>query len=229
MTQLERGGLSEHLPPPEFWLIDPKKDKFPTPVDDRGLVDIHRLIQEVKLTVDPEFNWPTYSGIHHFYWPEESYQYDKTTLVNPQAFRDIAVHKGRIPRVFENWLHIVTLPPKQPSPEVMHYRMEAWRTAINLFYNAQQTIWWRRRAKNRAQLLEQNPHIVDGEDIIGAEFIDEVLVTHFDGLDKHLERHWRLPTEFQIIRESEPVEAIAAKLGKLIVPRAIPLIRAVTG
>jgi hypothetical protein len=225
MADLPYGLGAETLPPFDARLIDPSKERIDTPVDDRGLIDVDQLIQAVQETVDPEYLWPHSLSIHHFYWPEASYPYDKSVdaVSNPAIFRDLPRNKGLVPRVFENWLHQVTLPPPTPNPEVMSYRVEAWRVAKSLYLNARDTVRWEKRARRRAEYVQQNPGVLkeefDGEDIIGEEAIQDILDHYFRGAEHNVARLERIPPEFRLFDPSKPIQALATELGQLVVPK----------
>jgi hypothetical protein len=70
MNRSETMHASESLPPPDAWLIDPRQEKIETPLDERNLIDIPKLIGAIKLTVDPSYQWGGELDVHHFYWPE---------------------------------------------------------------------------------------------------------------------------------------------------------------
>jgi hypothetical protein len=217
----------ESLPPLDARLIDPRHDKIETPVDERGLIDVPELIRSVQETIDPDYYWPDSLSIHHFYWPEADYPFDKTvhTRSNPAVFRNLALHKGLLPRAFENWLHIVTLPPPIPSPEVMQYRVEAWEVAKSLFGSVQKAVQWERMARRRALYVQQNPDVLqedfNGVDIIGEEIIQEVLDRHFRGAQHQVERLERIPPEFRLFNPSQSRQVLATQLGQLVVPRQL--------
>lgn len=130
---------SPYYPPRDAWLIAPcnRLEKLPTPIDERGLVLIPDLIAAVDELVDPSFTWPLTNpppDIHHAYWEAAWYpKVSRASIINPRYFRELPVHKVRVPRMFHNWLHLVTIPPKRPSIEVMAYRVEAFRVARQLF------------------------------------------------------------------------------------------------
>lgn len=212
------------LPPQEY--RKPLTEKIPTPTDDRGLIDISELIRVVKATIEPEYEWPSYASNHHFYWPGNAYPHDFTGLVNPAYFRNLSIHKGNIPRVFENWLHEITIPPAVPSEEVMHYRVQAWDVALNLFKSARQVVRWERLIRQREEYVLDNPTIItrteQGEDI-GAEINAKIIARHFKGLDMHLARLERVPSEFRLCDANITPQQLATRLGEIVVPRAMPL------
>lgn len=128
--------LSPWLPPPDAQLYDPDKSGcIETPVDERGLVDLDRLVTLVKQTVRPEFSWSSsFNDIHHLQWFASNYPASEVTdgLVDMNEFRELVNRKAFIPRVFHNWIHHVTLPPPVPSIEVMKYSIDAQRVAMSL-------------------------------------------------------------------------------------------------
>src|SRR4051812_35241310 len=60
-------------PDPDAWLINPFQDKIDTPTDDRGLVRYDALIQDIKDTLDPDYEWPNEVSLDHMYYEEEWY------------------------------------------------------------------------------------------------------------------------------------------------------------
>ncbi len=225
----------ETLPPPDARLVNPNAADFepiPTPVDERGIIKINTLVDQVKATVDPNYAWPKHTSVHHFYWPEAWYKmpYDAPTD-NPVVFRNLPINKGLVPRVFENWLHQVTAPPVLPEREVRVYTVEAWLVARDLFRMARKTVQWQRLAERRRQLIAQNPDIVmhgfNGSDEIGEEIMHEIFDKNFRGVSWHLERNAQLPEAFRLLPSSEEPATIAQALGKIVVPRSLKLINRV--
>jgi len=226
-------NVQTELPPLDVQLIDPRKDKIDTPIDDRGLIDVTALVREVKATIDPSYEWPTRVGVHHFYWPESSYlgaQGEKPEY-HPATFRDLPINKGLVPRVFENWLHKITNPAALPDEEVMYYYTEAWFVAKRLFESARNVVQWERKARRRVVHLMEDPSILpsdfNGEDIVGNEIILETLSKHFRGVDMQLERLHEIPQEFRLLEPHNFSVANASTLGKLVVPRSLRLVKAV--
>jgi hypothetical protein len=235
---MNQGGYPhETLPPPDARLVDPYRASFepiPTPIDDRGIVDIEGLIKAVKSTVDTSYEWPLEMlGTHHFLWPGSWYPNIQgvPSGENPAFYRELSIHKGYMPKVFENWLHIVTTPPPVVDKEIMKYRSEAWIVARDLFKEARQTVQAQRLAKRRRQMVASNPGILkpefNGEDVIGEEIMQETLLEHFVAVEFHKERHAKIPKEFHFVDlEAEP-SFIAKQLGKLVLPERRTLVRAV--
>lgn len=226
----------ETLPPFDARLLNPDKfpdDRIPTPVDHRGLIQIDRLIQDVKNTIDPNYRWPIGLSVHHFYWPAAWYPYDKNVpgSDNPATFRNLPMHKGLVIRTFENWLHKVTLPPPIPEPEVMEYQVEAWMVARDLFRMARKTVIWEKRAERRRKLIARNPGIIregfNGVDIIGEEIMHEVLDKNFRGFEKQLLKQEQIPEEFRIIDIGGTPRAVATDLGKLMTKTSLHLVQSI--
>lgn len=212
------------LPPPEVRLIDPSNDqslRIVTPLDSRDLIDISQLITDVKATIDPDYQWPSEASVHHFYWPDSLYPSKPGRAGNnPALFKNLPIHKGLVPRVFENWLHKVTLPPPIPEPEVRQYRVEAWTVAKDLFKMARKTVQWEKMARRRRELIARNPHIIkdgfDGSDLIGEEVMHEIMERNFRGFERQLNRQDRIPVEHRLIELGNTPARVATDLGKLV-------------
>lgn len=134
---------SPNIPPPDVWRFIPGKDEpISTPLDERGLVNVDALIATVNETVDPDYMWQPHqaTNIHHLYWEQNRYPNTPDKEVNPEEFRSSSINQIVIPRVFHNWLHIVTRPPDVPSEEVMGYRIEAYRVVKKLLKSARQSV-----------------------------------------------------------------------------------------
>ena len=111
-----------------------------SPLDERGLVDLNKLIDVVKLTVDTEYEWTSSrNDTHHLQWYSALYTTDDA-VVDRQAFRDLISRKTIVPRTFHNWVHHITEPPAMPSDEVMQYAIDAERVAISLARTASRAI-----------------------------------------------------------------------------------------
>lgn len=195
-----------HWPPLEVLLHDPKKDGLiPTPVDERGLVNPKELIKTVKATATPDYTWTSlFNDIHHLQWPASHYAYDVEADPNPREFRELAVNKIYVPRVFHNWTHRITEPPPAPEEEVMRYHIEAQRVALSLF-----------RAIKAGKNLTRQKGISD-------ELLERGLVRHFDDFTTNLAAARSLPPEFQLIdltdyepQGYEDMYALGAQLGRL--------------
>lgn len=213
--------IQETLPPPEAWLINPYKDKFETPVDDRGFVDVDTLVQAVKDTVHSEYEWPRKRSIHHLYWHEDWYRHPELGG-DGRLFRELPVNKVLIPRVFHSWLHLVTIPPDVPDPYLMRRRIESWAVAKDLFESSRLLVQWNRRAERRMSFVRDNPDILpkrfNGADIIGSTVLAGMIGRHEGGMEMHLERLLGIPEEDRFVVADAPPEEIANELGKIVVP-----------
>ncbi len=216
------------LPPREFWRLP--DGPIETPVDERGIVDIEQLVEQVKSTVDPEYIWQQADSTHHFYWPASRYSYDDKWNSDKRTystgrFRDLPIHKGDLPREFENWLHLITLPPDMPDREVIQYRMEAWRVAVNLFSSARRVVLWEKRAEKRSKYIERHPEVItfQEEDEFAREYIAEILDKHFRGVERHMSELRRVPPEFRLIEPCDSPKELATNLGKFVAQRSLKL------
>jgi len=210
------------LPPEDAWLIDPEETRLATPVDNRGIVIPQELIETVQSTIAPDYVWPRHLSVHHLYYEGNLY---KGSIQH--SFRELPVNKALLPRVFENWLHKVMIRPQVPQEEVMLYRIESWYVAKNLFRSVQKMAAWERRARRRELLLSNYegilPAAYNQEDVIGQEYFDDIIETHFRGIEQNLERLKLLPAEMRLIDPNASDDDLKKGLGKLVVPRALQL------
>ncbi len=214
------------LPPQQYQL--PPTELLPTPTDERGLILIPELLESVKSTVDPEYQWPLSrrnESTHHFYWPEAAYPYYPDRF-SPGTFRNLSIHKAELPRAFENWLHIVTESPPLPSEEVMQYRVEAWQVATNLFKSVRRVIQWEKRARRRASYISENPQVLGDQpevDEFGEQYMAEIIDRHFVGVERHMSALEHIPPGFRLIEPADSPQELANRLGPLVVPRSLRL------
>lgn len=201
-----------HLPPPEMVAIDLEKDyRIKTPLDERGLVDVPKLLFEIGKTVDPSYDWRSqFNDVHHLQWPNRWYDDENkessNALVNPNEFRSLAIGKWVLPRVLHNWIHKVTEPPIIPSLDTMHYRIEAQRVTTSLFLTARTSKQiWRSRFLTEKQIQDR-------------------LTLRFDSFSAQLEEAKSIPAGFQLVdlpeRSPQSIDDmfdIGAKLGKYAV------------
>lgn len=194
------------MPPHELRLHNPKRDGLlPTPVDERGIVDVKKLITNVKATIEPEYRWKSLTNdVHHLQWPSNRYADAPDADLDPQEFRNLAVSKLIVPRVFHNWTHHITEPPPVPSDEMMHYRIEAQRVAIELF----QTI-------RSSRFDSRDKSLTDEE-------LEQRLIRHFETFSTKLElARLAIPSEFQLIdftdyqpKDYHDMYKISSKIGR---------------
>lgn len=203
------------------------KYRVETPTDERGLVDIPRTLEIVQSMIKPGYILSNEDSTHHFYWWANLYQQSRDERrVNPSFFRELPIHKGELPREFENLLHQVTMPVAPPKAEVMQYRVESWLVARSLFDSATKIIEWRRRAEDRINSGE-DPNIVRPEgDIYAKEWMAETIDRHFDGVEQHMKDMARVPPEFRLIEPCNNPTELAQALGTLVIPRSLRIAQA---
>lgn len=222
----------ETLLPPDARLAHPQNDdeRVRPMYDDRGLLDIEKLVTDVRTTIDPTYEWPNELNVHHFYWPESEYGHNQndTMYGNAAVFRNLPIHKGLLPKAFHAWLHIISDPPESPDPDIMTYRNEAWMVARDLFAMARETVASKKQARRRRVYVSNNPHILkeefNGVDVIGEAIMQEVLERNFRGFQKQLQRQEAIPKPYRIIELDGPPETIATQLGRLVVPKSLYLV-----
>lgn len=217
------------LPPQEFRLLPPG-ERIETPVDDRGIVDVGKLIDAVKSTIEPGYEWRGPDSTHHFEWPAFRFSYDDVWVSDGKVysagrFRDLPIHKGELPREFENYTHEITHWPLVPSREVMQYRIEAWRVAASLFKSARRVVLWEKRAKKRASYVERNPEVLsyDEGDIFAAEYMEDIIDKHFRGVERHMSELERVPPEFRLVEPADSPRELATQLGRFVGKRSLKL------
>lgn len=215
-----------NLPPRDYWLIDPN-EKIEVATDPFGLVDIDKLVESVKQTVDESYTWRSDLDVHHFQWPAAWYPAIQGVRAadNPAYFRNLGIFKGLMPLDFHAMIHRFSEPLPPPEPEVIHYKVEAWNIAKSLFIRMRKTINAERMAKRRLIYTAQNPHILNsdfgGEDLITQEWMQDVLEKHFRGIAKHMADLESLPVEFRLVEPELPLNKLAKRLGEIVVPKAI--------
>lgn len=212
------------LPPPNVRLIKPG-EMIETPIDKHGLIIIPQLLSAVRATIHPDFDWldtPLNPSVHHVYHPENDYSRELIDGTFSEAkFRNLPPNKVRVPRVFENWLHEITIPAPKPSQKVMRYEVEAWNVAKDLFRVAREAIKSERQARDRREDVAARPHILkpeyEGQDINGEEFFQKVFDKIYWSLEEHSRRLNRIPPEFRLIHIGEEPEKFAPRLGRLVI------------
>lgn len=216
------------MPPVEVRLVDPVNNRddnrVPTKLDDFGRVDIVATLEVVRSTIDPTYGFPLKTTDHHIQWPESWYPFisDPDAPVNPFRFRDIAPNIVMMSRQLENWLHVVTLPPPIPDEEVMTHSVDAWCVGLQLYEAASEVIWWEKRRRNRRQRVEKDPSFLPpefkGQDIIGEAILAEILHTHHEGFQKHLDAFEKVPEDYWLVDPNKPLHVIARELGQIVKP-----------
>lgn len=200
------------LPPKEVRLWDIETHgTIETPLDELGMVDLDQLVEVGKQHVDSNFQWESpFNDVHHLQWYAALYPPDDDPLGHD--FRELARRRALMPRIFHNWLHILTSVPPKPSPEVMKNAINAEKAARDLARTAQ-----------KAVKLTRMKGIPDDKLAIRLD-------QEYENYTIYIENARLVPPEFQLL-ELEKVEArnvdemLAAnkRLGKLALHR--PLMR----
>ncbi len=143
-----------------------------TPVDDRGIVEVDRLLLTVKgrMRSDELYLPGEGTDVHHFYYPEARY---KTNL--EFEFRELPPNKGRLPRGFHQRLHEATSPPLMPEYEVMKSFCESWDIAESLLRAARQI---KRHERKANKVVDYAFRRLD-KGTIEEEVVEDVLERHF--------------------------------------------------
>jgi hypothetical protein len=121
-----RRAASSELPPSLPPVESRKKDFIKpqqiieTPLTPTGLVDTKKLVKLVRGTLHTAHKWPSVADDeHHLLWPNKWYPDMPEASVNPHVFRNEPYNKIDVPKAFHVWLHMVTIPPANPTLEVM--------------------------------------------------------------------------------------------------------------
>ncbi|OGL32849.1 hypothetical protein A3F64_01010 [Candidatus Saccharibacteria bacterium RIFCSPHIGHO2_12_FULL_42_8] len=143
-----------------------------TPVDDRGIVEIDRLLLTVKnrMVFDELFLPGEGTDVHHFYYPKARYRTDLEF-----EFRELPPNKGRLPRGFHKKLHESTSPPLMPDAEVMKSFCESWDIAESLLRAARQI---KRHERKSNKVVGYAFKRLDKGNI-EEEVVEDVLERHF--------------------------------------------------
>jgi hypothetical protein len=218
------------LPAEKYWVIDlmdPKK-RLPTPVDDRGLIKIDDLIRTVKATIDADYEWPAEKSMDHFYYEEEWYRKLGGMAV---TFRELSVHKGIVPRQFENVKHQIILPPAPPSLEVMHERIRSWTLAKNLFSKMQAVEDWRQIERRRNQGVLTGTSAArprsEAQQRTQHAMMQEIMRHHFRGVDMNLEQLEDISPAYRLVEPDDAHDIIVDRLCRLVGAEALYLVDAI--
>lgn len=191
------------------------QNRFPTPVDERGLVDVDLLIEMVKSTVHPNYRWPGYSDRHHTLWPAYRYGIVQTFVpeLDAVAFRNLAINKIWVPRVFHNWTHIVTQEPEVPPEEIMQESIEEWAIVRDFFISVKETtkimrIYERERVRRAEAGM---PLTASQEEMIADDLRRRLggVVLHFKGLEGLNLNRWPISMNMS-------VHTAAGQVGDLV-------------
>lgn len=220
------------LPPYDAWQIDPWKDRFETPTDDRGLVDVDQLFVIVKSAVPADYQWRPELSLDHIYYDEALY---KSSDAPPSAasFCELSVNKMIVLREFENVKHIIMLRPRMPSEEVMRLRVESWIVARSLFKSIRNLELLERRRQLREDQIERDNSILppefDGEDEIGQEYMRTAYERHSRGFEINLGRLEGLPQEFRLVEPEGERRELGERLCRVVGAEALHMVHKVMG
>lgn len=207
--------MRDRLPPPDMRLYNPGKEGLlDTPLDERGLVDLNRLVALGKSTVDAAFGWQSRENdVHHLQWVGRYYDIaDAFVEADTHVFRNLVNRKAYVPRLFHNWVHYITAPPPVPSDEVMSYSIDAQRVAMSLA-----------RTAGLATKLTRNVRMSEAR-------LRERLDQEFENYNLYIENAREVPREFSLVAidelEAQTVDDMLLankRLGKLALDR-IPVV-----
>jgi hypothetical protein len=124
---------------------------FDTPVDEFGIPDGHRLLALVAQTMDPSYQWPPGTNVHHLVYPRLSY-----TDELEHQFRERPSLKFSQPIQSHNLAHTMTRPPSKPSREVMHWGIMEERQVRILARQGQLAIRFAEWRDVLCQAIERN-------------------------------------------------------------------------
>lgn len=227
------------LPPRNTWIKNPEIHKIRTPTDERGLIDVPQLIEDVKGTVSANYEWDSRSDCHHLYWPGSKYPFsaENDGLTKPPAFRELPIHKTMLSREFHNWLHRITLPPDMPSKNVMEeVTEEFWEENGDMFYDARdalflQHIYLQQRTKRLGNIAANitEPGRQKYEEITSQnlEEIEQQRLIRLLNVQQRLGELAIIPNQFELNVDEEDDRAVEVKtlqLGKIVAPDALNLI-----
>jgi hypothetical protein len=196
-----RGGIAEN--------------KIETPVDEWGLVDVDELVRRVKATMLPGYTWGGGSDRHHIGWPHAGYTAaDASEADNiANSFRDLPMNKIWIPRIFHNWIHVVTSPPPMPSREVMSAYIDEWLVVRGFFNSVRDTMttmrYYERIRLERAK--EGNAFTTEQE-----RLLKEDLLRRFGGITLHAKLLEDMPLERWPISHDMLVLTAAGQVGDIV-------------
>lgn len=210
----EDGLLPAEFIKPEFQTPELiAKHRFATPLTEQGTVDVADLIRRVNATVEPEYSWPGRVDLHHLYWPCARYESaDKergTDAPSTVAYRELAMNKIRVPRLFHTWLHTVTVPPPMPSVERMQESLEEWQVIRSFFERVQVTTQTVRRFDRERQ---RRQNITEQQE----EILQRQLARKFGGLMMSLSALQSVPLEHWPFSSDLTMQRAAGQVGRLV-------------
>jgi hypothetical protein len=207
---LTSSAVTGSLPPPDVWLINPKEDIVPTHFIGE-ILDTDRLLADVEATIDPSFVWPPEDNEHHYLWPARFYPMgDNLELTAIKKVRDLSVSKVRLPIMFHDWLHQVTLPPPVLSQQAAEQRLRAWHNTQTLFNIARRAI--HKYEKLGGETLDPQDSTVIAPDVIYGMMGRE----HRRGWSRRVEDLRGMSPEFRIVEFTDDPQQLIRSLGHLL-------------
>ncbi len=214
-------------PAEQYRLVDPDY-RIDTPVDSRGLVDIHRHIDLVKQTLSDEIDWSGQEvNTHHFYWP--STDYPSIFSGNRELelkFRSLPIHLGAMPVKFHNWLHKISEPPVKPRNEVMEQQVQSWEVAASVFNTVSD---YKRRARRYLEVVlgDLDRSYIGALTDMELEVINDIYDDFFDKLSNVHQELYRVPEEFRLVDPDLPFDTLTRTVGKIVGAKALYFTRTV--
>lgn len=229
-----------HLPPPtiapilEYYDPDIKRvipeRQLEAPVDDRGVVKIFDTVKLAMGLADPEYTWPREEprpDEHHFVWERDWYHprhFGGSRI--PRDYRNIPFHMGYLPRQLHDFIHATIAPPPVPDFEVMRYRTESHRVALELFKACSLAV----RVHRKPETLHGIERLETGELSITDEILREVLVSM---TSRVVHRKELILPENEFIDETvvneRSLSEVARSLGKVAALSAVNMMPVVYG
>jgi hypothetical protein len=134
-----------------------------------------------------------------------------------------------MPREFENWLHVVSLPPRLPEEEVMRGFVESWKVNHGIFKACREVVLWERRTerlRDRDVPLKGYKQL-ESDDSDALECLANIVAKRSRGLERQLNDLERIPQEFRLVESINNPSDLGKMLGKFVMPRALPVIHVV--
>lgn len=229
-----------HLPPPSVAPIleyyDPETKRVASeyqleaPKDDRGVVKIVETVKLAMSLADPDYVWPREEpkpDEHHFVW-ERDWYHPRHFSGNriPRDYRNIPFHMGYLPRQLHDFIHATIAPPPVPDFEVMRYRTESYRVALELFKASALAV----KVHRKPETLKGIERLDDGQLSITDDILRDILVNMTSRVQNR--KQLVLPSNEFIDAEmidNKPLPRIARELGRIAAPSAINMMPVVYG
>lgn len=150
---------SHHLPPPDvcsnLYVVRDKikvRETYATPLDELGLPDVVQTLQLVDSLVDPEYEWPQRTNVHHIMYPRRMYHGSKLGY----DFREGSAMLFEQPIQQHNLLHRSLEPAPLPSEALMRECVREQRIHDTLYTLGSRAIRFDRWSKQLETESMQN-------------------------------------------------------------------------